>query len=76
MRSAKHFRHGRSQAVRLPKEFRFDGVTEVYIAREGDRVVLSAGRRAPSENLIKALAKFEHSPDRDQATAPDERAAF
>ena len=36
---AKVFRSGNSQAVRLPKEFRFD-VDEVEISREGDAVVL------------------------------------
>jgi antitoxin VapB len=36
---AKLFWTGRSQAVRLPKEFRFEG-TEVRIRREGDRVIL------------------------------------
>lgn len=36
---AKIFWSGRSQAVRLPKEFRFDA-DEVQIRREGDRVVL------------------------------------
>lgn len=36
---AKLFWNGRSQALRLPKEFRFDG-DEVLIRREGDRVVL------------------------------------
>jgi antitoxin VapB len=36
---AKLFQNGRSQAVRLPKEFRMPG-TEVYIRREGDLVVL------------------------------------
>ena len=36
---AKLFAHGGSQAVRLPKAFRFAG-TEVYIRREGDRVIL------------------------------------
>ena len=39
-RTAKIFMTGRSQAVRLPKEFRFD-VDEVYIRRDGDKVVLS-----------------------------------
>jgi antitoxin VapB len=43
-RTARLFMNGRSQAVRLPAEFRFDG-TEVYIEREGDRVIL---RRKPS----------------------------
>ena len=37
--TAKLFMHGRSQAVRLPKEFRFRG-KEVRIRREGDRVIL------------------------------------
>ncbi len=39
MPTAKLFRNGRSQAVRLPKEFRFSG-TEVSIHREGESVVL------------------------------------
>lgn len=39
MMTAKIFRHGGSQAVRLPKAFRFDG-TEVLIDRQGDEVVL------------------------------------
>lgn len=36
---AKIFWTGRSQAVRLPKEYRFEG-SEVSIRREGDNVVL------------------------------------
>jgi antitoxin VapB len=38
---AKIFWTGRSQAVRLPKEYRFDS-KEVRISREGGRVVLEA----------------------------------
>jgi len=38
-KTAKLFMHGRSQAVRLPKEFRFEG-TEVLVSRQGDKVVL------------------------------------
>jgi antitoxin VapB len=36
---AKLFTHGGSQAVRLPKAFRFEG-SEVAIRREGDKVIL------------------------------------
>jgi antitoxin VapB len=36
---AKVFRNGRSQAVRLPKAFRFE-VDEVSVRREGDAVIL------------------------------------
>jgi hypothetical protein len=42
---AKLFWNGRSQAVRLPKEFRFEG-DEVAIRREGDRVILEPARPA------------------------------
>lgn len=37
--TAKLFKNGRSQAVRLPKEFRFKG-TEVKIRKEGNKVIL------------------------------------
>ena len=37
---AKIFLNNRSQAVRLPKDFQFS-VSEVYIRREGDKVILS-----------------------------------
>lgn len=39
METAKIFESGRSQAVRLPKKFRFD-VDEVAIQRLGDAVLL------------------------------------
>lgn len=32
--------NGRSQAVRLPKEFRFD-TDEVYIYKQGDKIIIS-----------------------------------
>ncbi len=40
MQTAKLFKNGRSQAVRLPKEMQFSG-SEVFIKRVGDHVELS-----------------------------------
>jgi antitoxin VapB len=40
MKTVKLFKNGRSQAVRLPKEYRFEGVREVSIRREGKAVIL------------------------------------
>ena len=37
--TAKLFMNGRSQAVRLPKEFRMAG-TKVNISRDGDKIIL------------------------------------
>ena len=39
MNVAKLFKNGQSQAVRLPKEFRFEG-TQVFIRRVGNAVLL------------------------------------
>ena len=51
-RTAKLFPSGGSQAVRLPAEFRFAG-TEVFIYREGDRVVLSPKPESWAEYLVR-----------------------
>ena len=40
-KTAKIFMNGRSQAVRLPKEYRFD-TDEVYITKQGDNIIISA----------------------------------
>jgi antitoxin VapB len=39
MDTAKLFQNGKSQAVRLPKEYRFRG-TKVYVKKMGNAVVL------------------------------------
>ena len=58
MNVAKLFIHGGSQAVRLPKEFRFEG-TEVHVRRVGNEVVLSARPPADVQALLDALNAFE-----------------
>ncbi|NRF69827.1 AbrB/MazE/SpoVT family DNA-binding domain-containing protein [Aquincola sp. S2] len=76
MSVAKLFTHGGSQAVRLPKEFRFEG-TEVHVRRVGNEVVLSAVPPPDANAMIAALEAFE--PDvRLQRDQPPEqhRATF
>lgn len=50
MATARVFRSGNSQAVRLPKEFRFRG-KEVEIFRRGDEVVM----REKSKGMARAF---------------------
>lgn len=76
MQTAKLFLNGRSQAVRLPKAFRFEGITEVLIERDGERVILSPGKRPSIERLIAALNEFDSFPEREQPPAADPRAAW
>ena len=56
MTTAKLFRNGRSQAVRLPKEFRFEG-DEVLIKKVGNAVVLIP-KDDPWRNLLESLDQF------------------
>ena len=56
MNTAKLFKNGRSQAVRLPKPFRFQG-TEVYIKRIG-RIVILISKDEPWESFIESLSEF------------------
>lgn len=56
MRTAKIFPNGRSQAVRLPKEFHFD-TDEVFIAKLGEAVVLFP-REKTWEVFAESLSEF------------------
>jgi antitoxin VapB len=69
MDTAKLFRTGRSQAVRLPKEYRFQG-DEVRIRRHGQAVILEP---VPGDwNWLDAIA---HSLDPDMIESVSERPA-
>jgi len=57
MKTAKLFRNGQSQAVRLPKEFRMRG-EEVYIQRQGEAIILLP-KKAAWTPLIESLERFE-----------------
>ena len=57
MDTARIFQSGRSQAVRLPKEYRFDA-TEVAVRHFGNGVLLLP-IDTPWETLEAALAAFE-----------------
>jgi antitoxin VapB len=56
MKTAKLFKNGESQAVRLPKEFRFTG-DEVLIKRVGSAVVLLPKAKS-WDTLLGSLDKF------------------
>jgi len=69
-KTAKLFRNGRSQAVRLPAEYRFEG-SEVYVRRDpgtGD-VILS--RRPESWKELFALMDSIEVPDNFLANRKD-----
>ena len=58
MGTARVFRSGNSQAVRLPKQFRLKS-TEVEIFRRGDEIVL----REKDGNMVRAFDLLADLPD-------------
>jgi antitoxin VapB len=72
---AKIFMHGRSQAVRLPKDFRLPG-TEVNVSRIGDKVILEPidDRAFDPEKFwaaLDALRECDFPENRDDDLRPD-----
>jgi len=76
--TAKLFRNGRSQAVRLPKEFRFEG-DEVTIRRMG-RGVLLEPKISDVKEWLRKLDEFRTVPfmpeGRNQPPMPPPREMF
>jgi antitoxin VapB len=54
-RRVRLFKNGRSQAVRIPREFELPG-EEVVIRREGERLIIEP---APKKSLLALLATLE-----------------
>jgi antitoxin VapB len=78
-RTAKLFRNGRSQAVRLPSEYRFEG-SEVYVRRDSATGDVILSRRPESWQDFFELMKTIDVPkdflaDR-QDTPPQKRKMF
>lgn len=73
MGTAKVFRSGNSQAVRLPKEFRFEA-KEVEVFRRGNEVVLreKPANMAYAFELLMSLPDDLELPDRTK-DLPQER---
>lgn len=56
MKTAKIFSNGRSQAVRIPSEYRMFG-KDVYV-RKLDQLVILLPKKDPWRSLVKSLDKF------------------
>jgi len=64
---AKLFKSGGSQAVRLPKAYRFEGEKDVLIYRQGGRVVLEGRKKTWSReflDLAGSATDFPYSRER------------
>jgi antitoxin VapB len=73
-KTAKVFWTGRSQAVRLPKEFRFDSET-VSVRREGQAVILEPTDEWP-EGYVESFTGVPHDFSRPPQRKVEKRAAL
>jgi len=73
MKTAKLFKNGQSQAVRLPREFRMAG-SEVYIKKQGDTIILLPKEKS-WDTLFDSLNHFakDFKMERNQPTENQER---
>lgn len=69
---AKVFVSGRSQAVRIPKAFRFE-CDEVYVEKEGDQLILTPKRKSWSEYFSGSIPFSDDFPDSIECLTPEER---
>ena len=76
-KTAKIFRSGNSQAVRIPKEFQLEG-TEVEIQRWGNALILRPKRKS-WKAFVDSLERFSEDfleSGRDQPKPQDRNEAF
>ncbi|MBS0617862.1 MAG: AbrB/MazE/SpoVT family DNA-binding domain-containing protein [Spirochaetes bacterium] len=64
------FKSGDSQAVRIPKAFRFSG-KEVYIEKSGDTIILRPTTRTRWDTARKAILEFSGDIFADGREQPD-----
>jgi antitoxin VapB len=68
---AKLFTSGGSQAVRLPKAYRFENGREVRISRDGERVILEPAGRRWSPAFVELAGSAADFPYPREFTAPE-----
>lgn len=73
--TAKVFQTGRSQAVRIPKKYRFTA-DEVYIEQVGEQIILSPKPKSWAQYFSSAKHFTEDFPDHIEGLPPEEREPF
>ncbi|MCE2597375.1 type II toxin-antitoxin system VapB family antitoxin [Motilimonas cestriensis] len=76
MRTVSIFKNGKNQAVRLPKEFEFDGVNELEIHKDGDVITLRPVRPSWLSFGDQEKADSDFMADREAIVADEGRFNF
>ncbi|NBQ68056.1 MAG: AbrB/MazE/SpoVT family DNA-binding domain-containing protein [Nitrosomonadaceae bacterium] len=67
------FRNGRSQAIRIPRDFELEG-TEAIIRKEGDKLIIEPVKKKSLKELLPLLPTLDEDfPEvADPAVEPDD----
>lgn len=66
MRTVSIFQNGRNQAIRLPRDLEFEGVSELEIRKEGDSIILRPVRPTWTSFVDEPLADADFLVEREQ----------
>jgi len=76
MRTVSIFKNGKNQAIRLPKDMEFNGLSELEIVKEGDTIILRPPRPSWRSLLNCESADDDFLNDRDEIINDDGRMEF
>ena len=72
-RHASLFRNGRNQAVRIPREFEFEG-SEVLMRKEGNQLILTPIRKSRLLDLLASWGPLNETVPEVEDLPPQQRA--
>jgi antitoxin VapB len=76
MRTVSIFKNGKNQAIRLPKDMEFNGLSELEIIKEGDTIILRPTRPSWNSLLNCEKADDDFLNDRNDIVSDDGRMEF
>lgn len=68
---AKLFINGRSQAVRIPKDYAFEGIDEVSVRKVGNKLILEPIRKTWTSLADEQAADSEFMNERPEVFEPE-----
>lgn len=73
MRTVSIFTNGKNQAVRLPKDMEYHGISELEIVKEGDTLTLRPTRPSWTSLALQAKADDDFLTERTDVVADEGR---
>ncbi|CAD5637414.1 type II toxin-antitoxin system VapB family antitoxin [Escherichia coli] len=73
MRTVSIFKNGNNRAIRLPRDLDFEGVSELEIVREGERIILRPVRPTWGSFALREKADADFMAEREDVISDEGR---